>query len=636
MDDKTTIRAPRVTRARGESHSETLSHTSHTLHSLEEIRGAPAPMPAPVPPVPQPDEHVLEMRDVIQLLTRLMVAQARHQEVGIGHADRAINARVHDFNNLDPPVFTEADPNEDPQVFLDRMQRTLRVMKATVTESFELASYRLRDVTVNWYESWELSRGEDALPTVCQEFTEAFLRHYLPPDLRQARVDRFLTLRQGNMSVREYNVQFDSLARYAPPIAANMEDWVQWFMMGLKPHLLNDWLGVYYTYGYPGHVMRDCSIKGGAGIVQSVRSVASSSSSVCPPGKGSQAPTGRGRGRSGASSLSDPQNRSTLWYVTSLVASKFEIEPKSIKPFEVSTPVGDPVKVRRVYKDCIVVAHSHSIVANLIELDMVEFDVIMGMDWLASCYASVDGRSKMFRFQFPGEPILEWKAFLGHIILDEGIRVDTKKIEAVKTWPRPTTPTEKATKFQWIDAYERSFHALKDIMTSAPVLTFREGTDDYAIYCDASGLDWVVYSCNMLEKSKITCEIHYLANLGVRLLDSGGNIVTIQDTTTSSLVTKVKECQYEDLVLAHYRITTRQKGKTPFEITGDGVFRYRGRLCVPNVVGLCQQVLGEAHYSRYSIHLGATKMYHDIRGIYWWDGMKKDISEFVVQCPNCQ
>ncbi|XP_070036594.1 uncharacterized protein [Nicotiana tomentosiformis] len=29
-------------------------------------------------------------------------------------------------------------------------------------------------------------------------------------------------------------------------------------------------------------------------------------------------------------------------------------------------------------------------------------------------------------------------------------------------------------------------------------------------------------------------------------------------------------------------------------------------------------------------------MYHDIRGIYWWDGMKKDIAEFVVQCPNYQ
>ena len=71
-------------------------------------------------------------------------------------------------------------------------------------------------------------------------------------------------------------------------------------------------------------------------------------------------------------------------------------------------------------------------------------------------------------------------------------------------------------------------------------------------------------------------------------------------------------------------------------ITGDGVLRYRSRLCIPNVAGLRQQVMGEAHYSRYSIHPGTTKMYNDLKVVYWWDGMKKDITEFVALCPNCQ
>ena len=44
--------------------------------------------------------------------------------------------------------------------------------------------------------------------------------------------------------------------------------------------------------------------------------------------------------------------------------------------------------------------------------------------------------------------------------------------------------------------------------------------------------------------------------------------------------------------------------------------------------------MGEAHSARYSIHPGSTKMYHDLRCLYWWDGMKKDIAEFVAQCPN--
>ncbi|XP_070025417.1 uncharacterized protein [Nicotiana sylvestris] len=78
-----------------------------------------------------------------------------------------------------------------------------------------------------------------------------------------------------------------------------------------------------------------------------------------------------------------------------------------------------------------------------------------------------------------------------------------------------------------------------------------------------------------LEKSGIDHEVHQLASLGVRILDSGDIGITLQNTATSSLVTEVKECQYEDPVLVHYKDTTLQKEKTPFGNTQDGVLRYR-------------------------------------------------------------
>ena len=40
---------------------------------------------------------------------------------------------------------------------------------------------------------------------------------------------------------------------------------------------------------------------------------------------------------------------------------------------------------------------------------MVDFDVILGMDWLHSSYASLNCRTRIVHFQFPDEPILEWK-----------------------------------------------------------------------------------------------------------------------------------------------------------------------------------------------------------------------------------
>ena len=63
---------------------------------------------------------------------------------------------------------------------------------------------------------------------------------------------------------------------------------------------------------------------------------------------------------------------------------------------------------------------------------------------------------------------------------------------------------------------------------------------------------------------------------------------------------------------------------------GDGVLRYQGRLCVPNVDNLRRQILEEAHGSPYSIHSGATKMDRDLQEIYWWNGLKRYITEFVV------
>ena len=52
--------------------------------------------------------------------------------------------------------------------------------------------------------------------------------------------------------------------------------------------------------------------------------------------------------------------------------------------------------------------------------------------------------------------------------------------------------------------------------------------------------------------------------------------------------------------------------------------------------GLRDRILEEAHGSRYSIQPGSTKMYHDHREIFWWEGLKRDIAKFFAKCLNCQ
>ena len=44
----------------------------------------------------------------------------------------------------------------------------------------------------------------------------------------------------------------------------------------------------------------------------------------------------------------------------------------------------------------------------------------------------------------------------------------------------------------------------------------------------------------------------------------------------------------------------------------------------------------EAHCSRFSVHLGTTKMYRDLKQRFWWSGMKEDVAKHVELCHVCQ
>ncbi|GJZ08239.1 putative reverse transcriptase domain-containing protein [Tanacetum coccineum] len=106
--------------------------------------------------------------------------------------------------------------------------------------------------------------------------------------------------------------------------------------------------------------------------------------------------------------------------------------------------------------------------------------------------------------------------FLGHVIDSEGIHVDPAKIESIKDWTSPKSPTEirqflglagyyrrfiegfskiakpmtkltqKKIKFEWGDKQEAAFQLLKQKLCSAPILALPEGSKDFIAYCDAS------------------------------------------------------------------------------------------------------------------------------------------------------
>ncbi|KAI3499626.1 hypothetical protein L1887_35430 [Cichorium endivia] len=120
--------------------------------------------------------------------------------------------------------------------------------------------------------------------------------------------------------------------------------------------------------------------------------------------------------------------------------------------------------------------------------------------------------------------------FLGHVVGKEGIHVDPAKIEAIKKWEAPRTPTEirqflglagyyrrfienfsktaqplttltqKDRKFLWEEKQEEAFQILKNELCNAPILALPEGSENFVVFCDAShqGL-----GCVLMQKDKV-------------------------------------------------------------------------------------------------------------------------------------
>ncbi|KAJ8763851.1 hypothetical protein K2173_003633 [Erythroxylum novogranatense] len=125
-----------------------------------------------------------------------------------------------------------------------------------------------------------------------------------------------------------------------------------------------------------------------------------------------------------------------------------------------------------------------------------------------------------------------------------------------------------------------------------------------------------------MQKKELVKDLTGLFNMGLHLEVSDSQVLLAQFQMKPNLIDEIK--------------TAQDNGKvTEFNIV-DGVLKCGDRLCVPDINELRQRIMHEAHYAPYSVHPGTTKMYHDVKDIYWWSGMKKDVAQFVSTCLTCQ
>ncbi|WMV08759.1 hypothetical protein MTR67_002144 [Solanum verrucosum] len=220
---------------------------------------------------------------------------------------------------MNPPKFIGSNINLDPE----ELQQVFEVMRVADAEGVELASYHLKGVATIWYDQWKKNRADAAQPMSWAVFDNSFL------------------------CVQEYNLKFTKLSRYAKETVANMTSTMSLFMSRLS-HL--------------------SSKEGKAAMLIGDMDIARLMIYVCQVKE---------------DKLNDREefHSASLTFVTPYVAMRSDILPECfLAPFSVSTPIGTSILLERVYRDCTISVNHKDTVVDLDELDMVDFDVILGMD----------------------------------------------------------------------------------------------------------------------------------------------------------------------------------------------------------------------------------------------------------------
>ncbi|GJS20734.1 putative reverse transcriptase domain-containing protein [Tanacetum coccineum] len=219
--------------------------------------------------------------------------------------------------------------------------------------------------------------------------------------------------------------------------------------------------------------------------------------------------------------------------------------------------------------------------------------------------------------------------FLGHVINGDSLHVDSSKIKAVKNWEAPRTPSE----------------TLKDKLCNAPVLAISDGPEDFLKIHEKN------YTTHDLELGTVVFALkiwrHYLyetksiiyidhkslqhifnqKELNMRQLRWSDYDCEIRNHLgKSSIKDKLLAAQNEASEVVNAPAKMLRRLDNQMERRSDGVLYYLDRIWIPLMSDMRTLVMDEAHKSRYSVHPGANKMYYDLRDMYWWPRMKKDIA----------
>jgi hypothetical protein len=114
------------------------------------------------------------------------------------------------------------------------------------------------------------------------------------------------------------------------------------------------------------------------------------------------------------------------------------------------------------------------------------------------------------------------------------------------------------------------------------------------------------------------------------------NLSLFNITLTPTLRAEIIAAQKDDKGTGHIKRRMREGDPKVacFYEDAEGTLWFKERLVVPRREALKKKISDEAHTSRYSIHPGSIKMYHDLRQQFWWTRMKREAALYVSECDT--
>ncbi|XP_056163637.1 uncharacterized protein LOC130136990 [Syzygium oleosum] len=144
---------------------------------------------------------------------------------------------VEQFLKMKPPKFNgKGDPEAAPD-WIEELEKAFEVLGCTDAEKVTLAAYQLQSSANDW---WKATKGR-VFPVGAElnwaVFVESFYEKYFSENAQEKKLMEFMRLRQGQMTVDQYEAEFARLAKFAPTMVESPRDRARRFRDGLRPDL---------------------------------------------------------------------------------------------------------------------------------------------------------------------------------------------------------------------------------------------------------------------------------------------------------------------------------------------------------------------------------------------------------------